>query len=81
MKKPVKFAARLIDYEEDNYFSGWNEACDEWQKYFDWYIKEHCVKKENLPDVEEIFKIVFDNINEKDIRPVAQAIAKRIRGE
>ena len=75
---------------------GWVEACKAWQKYFDWYIKEKCVKKEDLPDEKEIEDIIRnieleydenqtyllgDYLDDEDIVKIVNAIAKRIRGK
>ena len=37
---------------------GWVEACKAWQKYHDWYLKEKCIKKEDLPDEERLLEFI-----------------------
>ena len=36
----------------------YNQACDDWQAYHDWFVKEKCVLKEDLPSMKEIKEMV-----------------------
>lgn len=63
MKKPEKYEP--VECESDHV---WNCAIDEYEKYHNW-------KMEQLPDEEEISKIVDKYFRNVDI---AKAIAKRI---
>jgi len=58
MEKPKRIKDQWIvgDYKTNltEREIGYNQACDEWQKYHEWYVKEKCVKKEDLPTAEEI---------------------------
>jgi len=91
MEKPRR---RFIDKSrETNFFFGidvgYNQACDDWEKYHEWYIKTHCVKKKDLPNIEEINKIYCQNclyeecneICDKMRIKITYAIAKRIGKE
>ena len=63
MKKPEKKIAHSIKNTQAEWYKamGYNQACDEWEKYHSWYIKEKCVLKEDLPSVEKIINILIDN--------------------
>ena len=66
MKKPEK----LLDTGKDcvipgegyneGYIDGYNEACDDWQAYHNWFIKEKCILKEDLLSAEEIRDDIYD---------------------
>ena len=75
MKKPVKFI-----YENDAYSAGWDASCGVWQAYFNWYIKEHCVKKEDLPEENEIIDIIiYSDISGLALREVVNNKIKASR--
>ena len=92
MKKPEKMVGRMFD-GDGAWEEGYNQACDDWEKYHEWYIKAHCVKKEDLPTVEEIVELLCPlmdcslSVNECHnpekcfLAKIAQVLAKRIGKE
>jgi len=98
MEKPKKFPISEVTHMEEGVsitsiaeMFGYNQACDKWEKYHEWYIKTHCVKKKDLPTVEEIARYIrksefYDYIDceeggeiaEKHTYLLAQTLAKRI---
>jgi len=95
MEKPKKFPISEVTHTEGVSITsiaemfGYNQACDDWEKYHEWYVKTHCVRKENLPNIEEINKIYCQNclyeecneICDKMRIKITYAIAKRIGKE
>ena len=79
MKKPKR---PLNDGFDANAGDMW----DKWEAYHNWYIKTHCVRKKDLPNIEEINKIYCQNclyeecneICDKMRIKITYAIAKRI---
>ncbi|RKY68397.1 MAG: hypothetical protein DRP97_06365 [Candidatus Latescibacterota bacterium] len=70
MKKPEKYNLKY-NLEGESIYDvaskrGYNQACDDWEKYHEWYIKEHYVRKDSLPDEEEILKIINDGFDVTD---------------
>lgn len=89
MKKPKKKEVPecLNDLTIGNYEEGFNEACDEWEKF---YIQEKIKTNDlisriygMLPDEKEIFKMITENILMYDYnrQVLAKAIYERISGE
>ena len=97
MKKPEKAIGNhfggihcVEDAYDDGYIEGANEMCGEWEKYHNWYIKEKCVREEDL-SVEEIEKLILKAINSQpwwlmstfvnsgEIRKIAQAIVDYLK--
>ncbi len=59
MEKPKRKSFWDITIETTNgkiYGGGdiYNAGYDAVEKYYSWYIKTHCIKKEDLPDVEDV---------------------------
>ena len=83
MKKPEKMVGRMFD-GDGAWEEGYNQACDDWEKYHEWYIKTHCVRKEDLPDAEEIARLIDAYYTysgcgkDGEISELARDIAKRI---
>jgi len=93
MKKPEKMVGRMFD-GDGAWEEGYNQACDDWEKYHEWYIKTHCIKKEDLPTAEEILEILHNSVIDLEhpyavvypcskawMKAKAQALAKRIGKE
>jgi len=99
MEKPKKYHQSILEFAKKSsfikaahYMMGYNRGVEESDKYYKRYIKKKCVKKKDLPTVEEIHTILtkfaedWDNdrvfsIIEKDFGELAQTLAKRIGKE
>ena len=77
--------------EMEDFVEGYNEACDDWEKYHEWLLKNNswyeCFET-TLPGEEEIEKIIENEMDVArkmdgyaDAHNLAKAIHKRIKGE
>ena len=62
MKKPKKLKYTVEGGVEggDAYERGYSESDCQWREYFSWYIKEKCIRREDLPSEEEIEKVLTE---------------------
>ena len=93
MKKPkyLKIGTKPEDFPTLTYAEiKYNEGLQKMEEYYQWYIKEYCVRKEDLPDEKGWFEICYavvetselcenwDDFIEQKALDLASSLAKQI---